>query len=146
MVEHRAVEPAARSRSAKGRPVRLSAGSASACSAATDERSGQPARTPTPAGTATDHADIVGLRERNAHRRATEDVALTRPAAVASDREPHASSTARSEVGSAAFGRSHPGGRRSVLGANASSARGRGVTSRFRHRPLRHSAASMGVD
>jgi hypothetical protein len=67
-VEHMAVEPAR-----PGWPVRLSAGSASACSAATDERSGQPARTPTPAGTATDHADIVGLRERNAHRRATED-------------------------------------------------------------------------
>jgi hypothetical protein len=28
---------------------------------------------PTPAGTATDRADIVGLRERNAHRRATDD-------------------------------------------------------------------------
>jgi hypothetical protein len=45
-VEHMAVGPAGPQPLGKGWPVRLSAGSASACSAATDERSGQPARTP----------------------------------------------------------------------------------------------------
>jgi hypothetical protein len=43
-----AVEPVGPQPLGKGWPVRLSAGSASACSATTDERSGQPARTPTP--------------------------------------------------------------------------------------------------
>jgi hypothetical protein len=121
-----AVEPAGPRPLGKGWPVRLSAGSASACSAATDERSGQPARTPTPAGTATDHADIVRFRERRPTVERPRTVALARPAAVASDREQRASSTACSAVGSAAVGRSHPGGRRSVIGVEHFPARGRG--------------------
>jgi hypothetical protein len=120
------VEPAGPQPLGKGWPVRLSAGSASACSAATDVRSGQPARTPTPAGTAADHADIVRFRERMPTVERARTVALARPAAVASDREPRASSTARSELGFAAVGRSHPGGRRSVIGLEHSPARGRG--------------------
>jgi hypothetical protein len=118
-VEHRAVEPAGPQPLGEGWAVCLSAGSTSAWSAATDERSGQLARTPTPAGTATDRVDIGWFRERNARRRAR-TVPLARPVAVASDREPRASGTARSEVGSAAVGRSDPGGRRSVIGSNTS--------------------------
>jgi hypothetical protein len=53
-------------------------------------------------------------------------VALASPAAVASNREPRASSTACSEVGSAAVGRSHSGGRRSVIGVEHFLARSRG--------------------
>jgi hypothetical protein len=70
-------------------------------------------------------------------------VALARPAGVASDRERRASSTARSEVGAAAVGRSHPGGRgpRSS-GSNTSPPAAAAATSRFRHRSVRHSAAA----
>jgi hypothetical protein len=125
-VEHVAVEPAGPQPLGTGWPVRLSAGSASACSAATDERSRQPARTPTRAGTATDQADIGRFRERMPAVERPTTVALARPAAVASDRERRGSSTARSEVGSAAAGRSHPGGRRSVIAVEHVPARGRG--------------------
>jgi hypothetical protein len=121
-----AVEPAGPRPLGKGWPVRPSAGSASARSAATDERSGQPARTPTPAGTATDQADIGRLRERMPPSSDRGRPRSRRPAAGASERERRASSIACSEVGSAAVGRSHPGGRRSVIGVEHFPARGRG--------------------
>jgi hypothetical protein len=110
----------------KGWPVRPSAGSASACSAATDARSGQPARTPTPAGAATDRADLGRFRGAMPIVERPRTVALARPTAVASDREPRASSTAYAEVGAAVVGRSHPGGRRSVIGVEHFPAPGRG--------------------
>jgi hypothetical protein len=134
-VEYMAVEPAGPQPLGKGWPVRLSAGSASACSATTDERSGQPARTPTPAGTATDHADIVRFRERMPTVERQRTVALARPAAVASDRERRASSTARSEVGSAAAAGAIPADVARSSGSNPSPPAAAAVTSRFRHRP-----------
>jgi hypothetical protein len=49
---------------------------------------GRPARTPAPPGTATDHADMLELCERNAHGRATEGRSRSaRSATVASDRQ-----------------------------------------------------------
>ena len=88
-IEHRAVDLDGRQPRGAGWPVRLSAGSASACSAATDERSGQPARTPTPAGTATDHADIGRFRERNATVERPGTAALARPENPIDPQEPN---------------------------------------------------------
>ena len=117
MVEHRAVEPAARSRSAKGRPVRLSAGSASACSAATDERSGQPARTPH----ASRYRDGSG-RHRRASRAQCPPSSDRRRSRPPGRRRWHRSGSRAHPAPPARrtalppFGRTHPGGRRSVIG------------------------------
>jgi hypothetical protein len=75
-----AVEPAGAAR-------QRVAGSASACSAATE---GRPGRTRAPAGRATDHADIAQVRERMPRSR-TEGRSLAGAATVASDRQERAS-------------------------------------------------------
>jgi hypothetical protein len=120
------VEPGGPQPLGKGRPGRLSAGSASACSAATDGRSRQPARTPTPAGTARDHDHLGRFRERMPtvqDRGRSRSRGRRRWLRIRGRR---ASSTACSEVGSAAVGRSHASGRRSVMGVEHFPARGRG--------------------
>jgi hypothetical protein len=125
-VEHMAVEPAGPRPLGKGWPVRLSAGSASACSAATGRAVG-------PAG-AHRHASRYpdgSCRHRpasraNAHRRATED-GRAREAGGGGFGAGAARIQHRLLGGRLCRrGRSHPGGRRSVIGVEHFPARGRG--------------------
>jgi hypothetical protein len=120
------------------------AGSASACSAARDERSGaRSAPSPQPVlrrtmPTPSSFASAMPERPKDGRAREVGD-------GLQIGRRAHPS-TARSEDGSAPVSRGHRGGRRSVIWPNTSPERGPGVTSRFAHRPVvfgpRASAAS----